>query len=298
VSHSHQFVALFGLFFSSCVHAVEFFADALYWHTTEAIDWVYANDQHLPNQTITYKTLSFDFEPGFRLGINSQGNCKAALYYTRFHTHSSDAVFGNVISGFISDRIANFPNGHFFQAGQINIAIDYNMFDVDLSKSFYFGERVIFAPMLGIRGGWINQKIQSTFQGSVSAVENVKNDFIGLGPKAGVDTQLSLFCANNTDFGLFADFSVSYLWGHWKIRDVYVDTTPATVRVIVPSRHIGALATQAILGLHFNHKDLSIKLGYEIMDWFEQCQFFDNGTGAHSNNLVLQGYTFRLSYSL
>ena len=36
---------------------------------------------------------------------------------------------------------------------------------------------------------------------------------------------------------------------------------------------------------------LSFKLGYEIQDWFNQYQVFDNGTGAHNNDLLLQGLT-------
>jgi hypothetical protein len=41
---------------------------------------------------------------------------------------------------------------------------------------------------------------------------------------------------------------------------------------------------------------LAIKAGYEIQDWFNQYQVFDDGTGSHTNDLVLQGLTVRVRY--
>ena len=31
--------------------------------------------------------------------------------------------------------------------------------------------------------------------------------------------------------------------------------------------------------------------GYEINDWLNQCQIFDDATGPHNNDLILQGLT-------
>lgn len=40
------------------------------------------------------------------------------------------------------------------------------------------------------------------------------------------------------------------------------------------------------------------KSEYEINDWFEQFQIFDDATGAHNNDLILQGLTVQLAYRL
>lgn len=39
-----------------------------------------------------------------------------------------------------------------------------------------------------------------------------------------------------------------------------------------------------------------VKVAYEVSDWFNQYQVFDNTTGARNNDLVLQGLTVGLNY--
>ena len=133
---------------TSNVHANEIFAEALYWRASENIDWVYANDMHPPAQNITYKTLSFEYDPNFRVGVSAEDNYYRSLTYTRFYTHGSDAGFGNTISGFLSDRIAHFPNSLVYQAGQIEFKINYNIFDLDIGKRFNLGKRLSWLPVL------------------------------------------------------------------------------------------------------------------------------------------------------
>lgn len=274
------------------------FIDALYWHATEAFDWAYANDEHLPDQSITYKTVAFHYHPSFRIGARSETQYDLELNYTQFYTRSTDAMFGNMISGFLGDRIANFPDGYFFQSGQIEHIIRYNMVDFEIGKPLLLGDRLQHMPMVGIRGGRIYQTAQGNFQGPVSATETIKNNFTGIGPKVALDTQITLYHLSKINIHLIANFAANYLWGHWKITDIYTDSIPGTVSIITPSRNVGAFATQAALGINLQYHNVLLTLSYEIMDWFNQCQFFDNGTGAHSNNLVLQGYTLRMSYDL
>lgn len=287
-----------GLLASTELYAYELFADALYWRSTESVDWAYANDRHLPNQHITYKTIDFHFEPSFRVGIASEGDCNIALYYTRFHTHADDAVFGNVTSAFISDRIANFPNGYLYQAGEIDFTIDFNMFDADLSQSFYIGDMLMLSPVIGLRGGWINQSISSDFQGPVSALERVKNNFFGIGPKTSLGTQVALFCMPSYQLDLITDFTAAYLWGHWNIKDTYLDTVPHNVNVVLNSKNFGALALEGSLGFKLNYKNFSVKLAYEIMDWFNQCLIYDNDSGPNNEDLLLQGFTLGILFPL
>lgn len=297
MSYSYRLIALFNLglgFLSSTAHAYELFADALYWRSTETIDWAYVNDRHLPDQHITYRTINFPFEPNFRIGINSEKNVNFSFYYTKFHTHANDAVFGNATSAFIADRIANFPDGYLYQAGEIDFTIDYNMFDIDLSQSFCIDETLTFSPIIGLRGGWINQSISTDFQGPVSALERVKNNFIGLGPKTSFETHVGLFRAQTYQLDFFVNFTGAYLWGHWKIKDTYLDTTPKTVNVILDSKNFGALVLEGSLGFKFHYKNFSLKFAYEIIDWFNQCQIYDNDSGPNNEDLLLQGFTFGL----
>lgn len=297
MSYLHRSItllSLLGALSSSELYAYQVFADALYWRSTETVDWSYVNDRTLPEQHITYRTIDFHFEPNFRIGIGSEGNCNTAFYYTRFHTHANDEVYGNITSAFIADRVAHFPDGNLYQAGEIDFTIDFNMFDVDLSQSFYVDEIFVLTPVIGLRGGWINQSIATDFQGPVSALERVKNNFFGIGPKASLETTLKLFCRPSYQLDLFVDFTSSYLWGHWKITDIYYDNTPKNVNVILDSRNFGALALEGSLGFTLNYRCFSVKLGYEIMNWFNQCQIYDNDSGPNNEDLLLQGITLGL----
>lgn len=282
------------MLFSSKVSAIDVFLDALYWRATETIDWALTNDVSTPHQNIAYKTISFNYDPGFRIGLDYKGNWDAKIYYTKFYTKASQSASGNLVSTFLGGKLLQGNN--FFQTGQVNFTIDLSLCDVDFSKCCYLTDNLMLRPVIGLKAGRINQHIVTSFQGPISVFEMVKNNFRGIGPKAGIESNW-IFCRNNGyQFSLFSDFTTSYLWGRWNIRDVANDNTLATVLTKVGRRNLGAFTLQGILGIKLDYQCLSMKLGYEIADWFNQYQVLDDGTGAHNNNLVLQGLTLRLSY--
>jgi hypothetical protein len=155
-------------------------------------------------------------------------------------------------------------------------------------------------PLVGLEGGWINQTIDSNFQGPVSSEENIKNDFAGIGPKLGIESKLTFSHRNDSRVSLVAGFAVPYMWGHWNVNDTEhnnaASPTPNTIIAGIASRNFGAVAFQGSIGVNWDYKSLSMKLGYEINDWLNQCQFFDDATGGHNNDLILQGMTFNLAY--
>lgn len=293
MSYSHRFIILGCLLYSLNAHALGVFADALYWRVTETVDWVLINDASIPNQNITYKTIDFDYDLGFRVGIDNENVWYNKLYYTSFYTNASAVANGNLISTFLGGKLTTTD---FFQTGQINFAINFNIIDWDFGKSFYLNYGIMVRPLLGLRGGWINQKIINNLQGTISLTETLKNNFSGIGPKVGVVNEVVFYANRNYDLSLLADFSTSYLWGNWDISDVLTNNVPETITIAVGSRNFGAFTTQALIGLGLNYKHFSMKLGYEIYDWFDQYQVLDDGTGAHENDLILQGLTLCLSY--
>ena len=58
---------------------------------------------------------------------------------------------------------------------------------------------------------------------------------------------------------------------------------------------MGAFELQGLVGLNLHYKNADVKVGYEVSDWFNQYQVFDDGTGTHTNDLVLQGLTVSLT---
>lgn len=294
------------LFTSSAYAAPEIFLDALYWRATETVDWALTNNLTTPNQNITYKTTSFNFKPGFRVGVGYESAWDTKFYYTRYHTNATNSASGNLTSAFLGGKLAQtcFEGAlpapcasYFFQSGNVNFTIDFNMIDWDFSKRFYPTNALMLRPLIGLEGGWINQSVNTSFQNPVTLAENVTNNFSGVGPKVGIETKFTFLRSHDYQFNLIADFTTAYLWGHWNIKDVLNDNQPQTINIEAKNRNFGSLAVHALMGANLDYKCFSMKLGYEINDWFNQCQIFDDGTGAHNNDLILQGITLRLAYN-
>ena len=294
--HIYRFITLAALTFSNSVYAMTAFLEAIDWRATETNDWCYVNSQQLPHQTIDYKSIDFSYAPGFRLGgIYSASTWDSLLSFTHLYTTANDSTVGNVRPSF-SGSVTASPPGYLFKSGSVNQSIDFNIIDLNFGKQFNPSGSLTLHPIAGIMGGWINQSIHASFQGSTSARENISNNFTGLGPKAGIDTNFVLFDYKDFQPKFVAAFAASYLMGHWDISDVTRATPNKTVYVNGVSHNLGALTLQTSMGVKVEHNNFALKLAYEISDWFNQSQFFDNDTGTHNNDLILQGLTFGVAY--
>lgn len=297
MQHFYRFIIVPFLLFSPAAHALEFFADALYWRATESLDWALTNNQNTTDLSVTYKTVTFDFEPAFRVGVNYEGNWDTKFYYTRYYTNTKGSTQGHLTSAFSAGKISQPAGVFYFQSGQIHVTINYNMLDLDIGKRFYFiNEALMLRPLLGVKGGWINQTIDNSFQGSPSIVEKLKNDFTGIGPKAGIETKLRLLRFNDSQVNLIADFSTAYLWGSWTIDDLLTSDIGTAFEIGVKDRSFASLEFQALVGANIDYENFSMTLGYEINDWLNQCQVFTDGTGTQTNDLILQGITLHFAY--
>jgi hypothetical protein len=290
----NQFIIVSGLFFSSIAYAIDFYADALYWQASETVDWALTNNLRLPNQIIAYKTIDFDFAPGFRVGASLQKeDWNTRILYTRYHVQANATTHDNVISAFMPSKFVE----TFYQTAQVDFTIDYNIVDADLYKSIQVGESLVLNPLIGLKGGTINQRINAGYQGIVSVLEHVTNNFTGFGPKIGLESQWSFYNKNNLQYSLIANVATSYMWGKWSIHDTLTRNDSVEIgSVIVGKRDLGAIALEGLVGINVDYKNYSMKIGYEISDWFNQFQVFDNATGTHTNDLVLQGATLAFKY--
>jgi hypothetical protein len=295
MSFNVRLILLLCFLTSPIAHASDIFIEPLYWRITQPIDWVYFNSATTPSQTIAYQTTTFHFTPGFRVGANfTQTNWDSSLYYTQYSAKTADTAQGNLVSGLLGSKLvqASATPTFFYTAGHVQSSIDYHMLDWNIGKCFAATEKLSLHPVIGLEGGVVNQSLDSYLQGSTSATENVKQRFKGLGPKIGIESTINLLQHVN----LVANFYSAYLLGYWEITDKLHTNLASNVDIDVANRNLGTMSLQGLLGLQWNYKQFSVRAGYEITDWFNECQIFDDATGAHDNDLILQGLSLKISY--
>lgn len=293
------------------VSNVDVFADAIYWYTAETADWAVVHAPNGNTEKVAFKTIGFDWNPGFRVGVGynmDHDRWDTQFYYTWFQARTTEHARGaadTVQPAFIGWKVTDTG---YFDKGELKWNLRFDMFDWDLARNFFVSKALSVRPLIGLKGGWIKQSIHTEWKKRVTvlgvsvpltAVENLKNNFWGVGPKGGVNTKWIFGKTQTAFFSLFGDFAAAFMWGHWTIKDKFQDTLLTTLlNKSGRNRDFGAVMVQGFMGLGFDlnfDKDRShfaMKLGYEVQDWFNQFQIFTNATGTQANELVFQGLTF------
>ncbi len=285
---------------------VDVFAKANYWYTSESIDWAYTSEGNSNDWTSSYQMFVFDWAPGFTVGLGcamEHDRWDSNISYTWFQSKALAHAGGGDVSitpGFLAHRLAPYlPFIGPFSTGKASIDIHYNMFDWDLGRPFFIDKNFLIRPAIGLKGGWINQWIRSSWTlpalTDFLANENLTQKFQAGGAKAGVTGKWCLSTRLKQTFSLVGMFDLAYLWGHWSIRNQFLDTFAITINLETTDRNFGVLVFHSFLGFEWefllrqNRNHVAFKLGYEIEDWLDQCQFFTNISGSQSNDLILQG---------
>ena len=289
--------------------SVNFFAEALYWQASETIDWAFTIESQQNFLKDSFKTLVFDWAPGFRVGMgchmkHDQWNTQAS--YTRFCSTAKDHAQGSVTSGFLAPKII--PSLQPFSTGKICLNFYYNMFDWEIGRSILSSDYLELRASIGLRGGWITQTIYSSWTNPaylllfpVSASENLKQIFQGAGPKGAVNTKWCFKRIGKHSFSVIGQLEADYLWGHWSIRDNFFDNYSTKINVKTSERNFGSFVLHSFIGCGWDcivesgQVHYSLKLGYEIEDLFDHCQLFTNTSGSQKNDLILQGCKLHLS---
>ena len=94
------------------------------------------------------------------------------------------------------------------------------------------------------------------------------------------------------------------MWGHWTLRDQFIDVFFTKTSVPMANRNFGALMLQALIGVGWdfnfdkNRSHFALRASYEIQDWLNHFQVFTNASGTDNVDLILQGLTldFRFDF--
>ncbi len=225
-----------------------FYGSLIYWLPVEEglelglVDKRTPGGVNTPNLGGKIVNMDFSYEVGFKAGIGMDlhhDNWSAFFEFTRLHT--------NQRSRFTSENSADFLVPFWLDAantGQATRAesvwhLNYNLFDFSIARSYYHGTHLVMSPFFGLRGGWISQKYEASydiFQLGAAPFTNkeseVSSDSWLAGLRAGVDSEWLL----GLGFRLFGNLAGSFCYtqfkSHMEQDSVFtaVDTDELTMR--------------------------------------------------------------------
>ena len=274
---------------------------------------------------------NWDWTYGCRVGLgfylnHDAWNIEAEWTYMRINNDSGKNVTGGALLPFwLPPNVqintdATDPN----VASSARWTGNINTLDLKLGKPYHVSRYVIFNPYFGLRMAWIEQDYTSRNGGTFvveggaddeDLVVKNKNDFWGVGPRAGIDTEWHL----GAGWFLFGKASASLLYSHFDVHQelTYSDDTFYQLK---HDFYTNSPNMEIILGLCWSHlfsKNkymVSLKAAYEMHQWWEQNRlrrFFDKDTDTSGNadisasssndevarsDLKVNGFSFTLQF--
>lgn len=198
----------------------------------------------------------------------------------------------------------------------------YNTLDLSLGKPYHVSRYVVFNPHFGIRAGWIDQHFSvdyGGYQGGANrTIHHGKNDFWGVGARAGLDTDWIV----GKGWCLFANISASMLASKFEVhQNMVVPGASGDGFDIEHDFYQNVPNMEIALGIAWskyfdrNKYRIGLKAAYEFVEWWDQLnmrRFFTGGTigsgtagaGGYANdtvsrgNLTLNGFSLRLQLDI
>ncbi len=284
------------------------------------------NNQFINNYSGNVKNPHFKWAPGFRVGIGFNmpfDGWDIYLNWTRLHTSechgkaATNPTFGKIVIP--EFQPFELPDQNLvYSSADPSWRLHYDSIDLELGREFYVSRRLTLRPFIGLREAWIRQKYKISTQGigevyttqaitidevnvflndlTVYNTVRMKNDFNGLGPRAGLNTDWYL----GAGFSIFGDFGVALLLGNFDVQynataDAFLDPGVTVPPNPGPTEQFGTTTlsngfhdTRATvdlgLGLRYAHKfsddryRVRVAVGWEAHEFFSQNQFisFEN----------------------
>ncbi len=295
-------------------------ADFLTWFASEEVASIWADITTVQSNATSLKLPGFDFQwdYGFRIGAGrnlEHDQWDTAFYWSWFRTdakHAQPSQPNTSLSAeFDAAFLAQLTEVSSPQSMSVQWSLLFNMFHWELGKSYWASKHISIRPFLGLQGGEINQSIEAKYYDLIvdiffptnnSAKERLKNDFWGIGPLGGLNTQWRLCQLTSSAFDLFSHFAVATMWGNWTCSDVYKNTLSQSYSVKTENNALGALMFRGFLGIGWNvdlyqgKSHFLAKIGYETQIWTNQLRIATFQIQRLHHDLTLQGITINAQF--
>jgi hypothetical protein len=286
-----------------------------------------------------FKKPHFEWDWGFKLaaGYNTpHDGWDIFLQWTRFHPesmHSSTSVptFGaatpaSSITGVVyplllpastgiqegSNQGEPFGPGY---AASMHWKFRLDLLDLELGREFFVSKWLTLRPHAGLRSAWLHQRSKVTYSGLIdesgTSVTNeqiptidvgLKNNFWGMGPRAGLDAQWGLGCG----WSLYSELAASLLLGHFNIFEIQepaIDTTTGlgvtgSSETFQEKYRAMRAAFDLAMGLRYQQLfacdrfGLMVQLGWEQHLFINQNQLIRLATSHTVHPSTVNGYAF------
>lgn len=290
-------------------------ADFLYWNLIEGGTEYALTDKTTPGN-IPFKgkskEINFDWDPGFRVGVGYQleehDGWDGYLNFTWFQTEESSHAHAPSEGSLIP--LWGFPFTNDATRAKVSWEFDFYTLDFELGRRYFVSKYLSVRPEFGIKSAWIYQHVKASFTDIAASGTDIlkvrrKNDFWGIGPRAGVDATWFF----NNHFSFYGMGSAALLWGDFDVHEKEKEAIAnrelinfnADFHSIVPT-------AQLLLGFqwesNFNEarNHFKILLAYEFQYWWRQNQMLDFESAGSFNpdrfseDVSLQGLTLNVRF--
>ncbi len=205
-------------------------ADFLYWRAeNHGFSYAYELKTTTPTglNVGEVRRVNPEWEPAFRVGLG--WNTKydfwdVFLNYTWYRNHAKETKTSTPAS--TPRFIPMWPvfdssvvSGQ-FPTVEASWRLLMNMGDLEVGRLTYLTSSLAIRPLMGVRGGTLHQKFVTQFSGGVSTVNdnfNGKNDYWGIGPRAGLNGEWHL----NKGFSLIGNAATALLYGKTNVKTTH-----------------------------------------------------------------------------
>jgi len=300
-----------------------FTADWLIWQAHEnGLGYAVKAEAGQPVETALYnssvKNMEFDYDFGFRLGLGwntPHDGWDMGATWTWFQNHAKKNK--SVGAAYVLFSPTNYEPAEAdfdgYRSSAANWGLHLNLIDLDLGREFFISKWMTLRPFIGLRSGWIRQNKQETFIDPIVAVGTAqtgtfaqgKNNYWGLGPRFGLNTQWGL----GHGVSIFGNAGASILSGFFHVDTTQQQLFTGSYNDAITNSdgyRVGRVISEIALGVRYDamladdHLHFGIQAGWEQLMFFGQNQFKQfvgttpTNAGAYVANqgdLTIQGWT-------
>lgn len=291
----------------------------LYWGFSQDQMQYAENIVEAANGTLTenFKSAGTNWGSGFRIGLGGHlpvDNWDLMINWTRWHNSKTNNTYshpgaGNTVIPILEPEA---PGGESLLADAMTNSasnrwrLDFDMLDFELGRFFKISKKLDLRPHIGMEFARVNQHLGVNYnnvndtKGGHNTYFSGKNNFLGLGPRLGIDTRFLL----GYGLGFFGNVAGSLLWGYTSVNTSATQTPLSSLYSPISyyiTNSVHGLRPTAQLAIGFDWDKcfndsfyLSIGASYEVQELWDQWHLANNYNTERTGNLSSQGLTVKV----